>query len=93
MEKAIHREEGRVSRTTEDEFATGGFLRERVMTPSERNRRRGAGELLAKPLLRENGLRSLAFSWRKVEKMQMVNDKTSMPVFHRHTQLFLLGGV
>jgi hypothetical protein len=49
--------------------------------------------VLAKPLLRENGLRSLAFSWRKVDKTQMVNGKTSMPVFHRHTQLFLLGGV
>jgi hypothetical protein len=49
--------------------------------------------VLAKPLLRENGLRSPAFSWRKVEKMQMVNGKISMPVFHRHTQLFLFGGV
>jgi hypothetical protein len=62
-----------------------GFLRGRVMMPSERHCRRAATALLAKPLLRENGLRSLAFSWRKVE--------TSMPVFHRHTQLFLLGGV
>jgi hypothetical protein len=37
MEKAINRKEGRVSRTTEDEFARDGFLRERMMTPSERN--------------------------------------------------------
>ena len=38
MEKAINRKKGRVSRTTDDEFAMDGFLRERVMMPSERHR-------------------------------------------------------
>jgi hypothetical protein len=47
--------------TTDDEFARGGFLRERVVMLSERHRRRAATALLAKPVLRENGLRSLAF--------------------------------
>ena len=82
-----------MSRTTDDEFARDGLLRERMMMPSERHYRRAATAVLAKPLLRENGLRSPAFSWRTVEKMQMVNGKTSMPDFHRHTQLFLFGGV
>jgi hypothetical protein len=85
MEKAINRTEGRASRTTDDEFARDGFLRERVMMPSERHCRRAAKALFAKPLLRENSLPSLAFSLRKVD--------TSVPVFRCHTQLSLLGGV
>jgi hypothetical protein len=47
MEKAINREQGRVSRTTDDEFAMDGFLRERVMMLSERHRRRAATALVA----------------------------------------------
>jgi len=68
MEKAINWKEGRVSRTTDDEFARDGLLLERMMMPSERPYRRAATAVLAKPLLRENGLRSPAFSWRKVER-------------------------